>query len=50
MRRQRTSARSGDDVVGYMRKQQEHHARVSFEAEFRKFLRAYEIEHDERYV
>jgi REP element-mobilizing transposase RayT len=39
-----------DEVAGYIRKQQERHARVSFQDEFRKFLENYEIEYDERYV
>jgi hypothetical protein len=39
-----------DEVGGYIRKQQERHARVSFQDEFRKFLESYEIEYDERYV
>ena len=34
----------------YIRNQQEHHRRVSFEDEYRKFLRAYRIAYDEQYV
>ncbi|HYV24936.1 MAG TPA: IS200/IS605 family transposase [Pyrinomonadaceae bacterium] len=34
----------------YIRNQQEHHRRVSFEDEYRKFLKAYRIDYDERYV
>jgi putative transposase len=38
------------DVVGYIRKQQEHHRVKSFQEEFRLFLQRYEIEVDERYI
>jgi hypothetical protein len=31
-----------DDVLGYIRKQQEHHQKVTFQDEYRKFLKAYE--------
>jgi len=39
-----------DEVCEYIRRQHEHHQRVSFQDEFRAFLRRYEIEFDERYV
>jgi REP element-mobilizing transposase RayT len=39
-----------DEVVRYIRLQQEHHAAVSFQYEFRILLERYEIEFDERYV
>jgi putative transposase len=39
-----------DEVVTYIRNQQQHHTRVAFQDEFRKFLDSYEIEYDERYV
>src|SRR5947207_1570241 len=39
-----------EDLVAYIRGQQEHHARMSFQDEFRKLLKVYEIEYDERYV
>jgi putative transposase len=39
-----------EKVRHYIRSQQEHHKRVSFQDEFRAFLRRYEVEHDERYV
>jgi REP element-mobilizing transposase RayT len=38
------------DVVEYIRGQQERHARISYQDEFRAFLASYEIEFDERYV
>jgi putative transposase len=34
----------------YIRGQREHHKQVSFQDEFRAFLRRYEVEYDERYV
>jgi putative transposase len=34
----------------YVRNQKEHHKSVSFEDEFRKFLKKYEVAYDERYV
>jgi putative transposase len=39
-----------DEVVAYIRNQQRRHRRASYEDEFRKLLKAYEIEFDERYV
>ena len=38
------------DVQEYIRNQREHHRRMTFQEEFREFLRRYEIEFDERYV
>ena len=37
-------------VRNYIARQEEHHRRVSFQAEFREFLRRYKVEFDERYV
>ena len=34
----------------YIRNQKQHHRRVTFQDEYRKFLKAYGIEYDERYV
>lgn len=34
----------------YIKNQKQHHQRVTFQEEYRKFLGAYEIEFDERYV
>jgi len=34
----------------YIGRQKEHHRRVTFQEEYRKFLKAYEVEYDERYV
>ena len=37
-------------VRDYIATQDEHHRKVSFQEEFRQFLRRYEIQFDERYV
>ena len=37
-------------VANYIREQEEHHRKMSFQDEFRKFLRRNKIEFDERYV
>lgn len=39
-----------DEVVRYIERQEEHHRRVTFQDEYRAFLKAYEIDYDERYV
>jgi putative transposase len=39
-----------DHVVSYIANQHEHHSKISFQEEFRKFLYDYQIEYDERYV
>ena len=43
--------RSQREGVGdYIRNQQDKHTRISFQAEFRKFLKGYGIDYDEQYV
>ena len=37
-------------VKRYISRQKEHHRRVSFQDEYRKFLKLYEVDYDERYV
>jgi REP element-mobilizing transposase RayT len=37
-------------VIEYIENQEEHHKRVTFQDEYRAFLRAYNVEYDERYV
>jgi REP element-mobilizing transposase RayT len=37
-------------VKRYIRRQKVHHRRVTFQDEYRRFLAAYEVEYDERYV
>ncbi len=39
-----------ESVRNYIAGQEEHHQKVSFQDEFRDFLRRYEVEFDERYV
>jgi REP element-mobilizing transposase RayT len=34
----------------YIREQKEHHKRVTFQDEYRKFLKAYDIDYDEKYI
>jgi putative transposase len=37
-------------IKRYIGRQKEHHQRVTFQDEYRKFLKAYEVKYDERYV
>jgi REP-associated tyrosine transposase len=39
-----------DEVISYIVKQEVHHRRVTFQDEYRAFLKAYGIAYDERYV
>lgn len=39
-----------DAVIAYIDGQEEHHRTVTFQDEFRKFLRLYGVEYDEQYV
>jgi len=39
-----------DDVIRYIQNQEKHHRKESFLDEYRKFLTAFEIEWDERYI
>jgi len=39
-----------DTVIRYIQKQEEHHRKVTFQEEFRKFLEKYNVAYDERYV
>ena len=38
------------DVIHYIQQQEEHHRKVTFKDEFRKFLEKYHVPYDERYV
>ncbi len=38
------------DIINYISDQERHHAHRSFRDEYVRFLKKYEIEHDERYV
>jgi len=37
-------------VVAYIERQEEHHRRLTFQDEFRGFLKKYKVDYDERYV
>jgi putative transposase len=39
-----------DDVRKYIAGQEHHHRKISFQDEYRQFLKRYEVEFDERYV
>lgn len=39
-----------EQVIRYIEQQEEHHRRVTFQDEFRAFLKKYDVEYDERYV
>ena len=39
-----------NDVIEYISRQREHHAKVSFQGELLGFLKKYDIEYDERYL
>ena len=39
-----------DQVTRYIERQEEHHRKGTFQAEFRAFLKKYLVEYDERYV
>lgn len=44
------SQSDADAVITYIRNQPEHHRKISFQEEYRRFLERYQIEYDERYV
>lgn len=37
-------------VIRYIARQEQHHRRLSFQEEFRRFLERYRVAYDERYV
>jgi REP element-mobilizing transposase RayT len=39
-----------DDVVEYIRRQEEHHRKLTFQDEYRAFLKKHAVDFDERYV
>ena len=39
-----------DSVINYIKNQEEHHKKESFREEYLKFLKAFEIEYDEKYL
>jgi putative transposase len=44
------SQSDAEAVIAYIRNQPEHHRKISFQDEYRRFLDRYEIPFDERYV
>ena len=44
------SPKQVDQVIDYISHQEEHHARLSFQDEYRQFLNQYQITFDENYV
>ena len=44
------SPKSVDHVIEYIKNQHIHHQKLSFKDEYRKFLKEYGVEYDERYV
>jgi putative transposase len=43
-------ARNDRRLRDYIRNQELHHAKISFDSEYKRFLEEYAIDHDERYV
>lgn len=39
-----------EQVRRYIQKQEQHHRKVTFQNEYREFLRRYNVEHEERYI
>ena len=39
-----------EEVIRYIENQEEHHKRITFQDEYRAFLKAYGIPYDERYI
>lgn len=39
-----------DEVIHYIETQEEHHRKITFQEEYRKFLERYQVPYDERYV
>lgn len=39
-----------DNVIGYIMNQKEHHRKISFREEYKKFLVSFNIEHEDKYL
>ena len=39
-----------ENVIRYISNQRDHHSAMTFETEYRKFLKKYKVDYDERYV
>ena len=44
------SQSEAETVIRYIENQEEHHRKMTFQEEFRKFLERYQVPYDERYV
>ena len=44
------SQSDADAVIQYIDRQEEHHRRITFQEEYRKFLDRYQVTYDERYM
>jgi hypothetical protein len=44
------SQSDADAVIAYIKNQQEHHRRFTFQEEYRRLLERYQVNYDERYV
>ena len=44
------SQSNAEAVIAYIQKQAEHHKKVSFQDEYRHFLKRYQVSYDERYI
>ena len=44
------SAAQLDKIIAYIKSQEEHHRKISFQDEFRMLLEKHRIEYDERYL
>jgi hypothetical protein len=44
------SQSDADEAIAYIRNQDERHKRMTFQEEYRLFLKRYQVEYDERYV
>jgi putative transposase len=44
------SQSEAETVIRYIEKQEEHHRKMTFQEEFRKFLERYKVAYDEQYV
>ena len=37
-------------VISYIKNQEKHHKKIAFIEEYREFLKAFEVDYDERYI
>ena len=44
------SPKNVDKVIDYIQNQHEHHQKLSFKDEYKKFLKNYGVDYDERYM